>query len=268
MAQGDHPGPSVVDREDTPAPASSSLSEAEKDRIRREEEFRREVRREFEDPKPTSTALDKSWSFLNSGVGIWMLSTVAVSVFTFSFSHWQREQSRRAEDEALARRLKIEIANHFYQLDYIADYVSSDAFSSPATEPEDYLQSFLGAMRGSPNNYIHIFPEYSQRSLTSLLYELEGHVPAPEKAAIHESYLKSIKLFNSSNEHIFKIMALTPDKRLASLKQYFGRVRDERLLDSMKTEAWMLELESMSPAHAHRAPVIPAGGPATPGGLK
>jgi hypothetical protein len=268
MPQADQPGPSAFDREDPSIPAPPSLTEAEKDRIRREEEFRREVRREFEGPTPSSTALYKSWSFLNSGVGIWMLSTVAVSVFTFSFTQWQREQARRAEDETIARRLKAEIANHFYQLDSIADYVSSDAFASTPLDPENYLQAFMGVMTGSPNHYIHIFPEYGQRSLTSLLYELEGHVPGPEKAAIHESYLRSIKLFQHSNEHIFKIESITKDQHFGSLKQYFKRVRDEKLLDSMKTAGWMLELESASPAHTNRATVTPAGRPASLRGLK
>lgn len=53
-----------------------SLTEEEKERIRHEEIFRAEIRESIENDSPSPKK--KTWKFLNSPFGVWLLSSNAV----------------------------------------------------------------------------------------------------------------------------------------------------------------------------------------------
>ena len=72
------------------------LNNEEKFRIRMEEMFRHECRQNLESKDKKSSA-GKAWSFLNSTLGIWFLSTCVVGLITFLYT--EQQEKERAETE-------------------------------------------------------------------------------------------------------------------------------------------------------------------------
>ena len=84
------------------------ISDQDQERIRQEEIFRQEIRREIAESTPNKTLGEKIWAFLNSPLGLWFLSTIAIGVLTWSFSEWQarRAQVRGPWGDPVYRRRK------------------------------------------------------------------------------------------------------------------------------------------------------------------
>lgn len=86
------------------------LPEEEKNRIRAEEIFRYEVRREIETRRPEDSRGKRLWSLVNSTFGVWLLSSVVLGGLTFAYTTYQQrsaEEMRKAQTE---RHLKEEIS--------------------------------------------------------------------------------------------------------------------------------------------------------------
>ncbi|MDX1359256.1 MAG: metallophosphoesterase, partial [Clostridia bacterium] len=87
------------------------MESKEKKRIREEELFRYEVRESLESPR---TKYDKVLGFLNSGVGLWLLSTVSVSaittLYTWSNNHLKQAEEKRILEERLTMEINARIA--------------------------------------------------------------------------------------------------------------------------------------------------------------
>jgi hypothetical protein len=63
------------------------LSEEDRQRIQQEEIFRQEIRRDLERARATSQSLGhRITRFLNTGLGLWFLTTVAVGLVSFSYT--------------------------------------------------------------------------------------------------------------------------------------------------------------------------------------
>ncbi len=87
------------------------LSDLEKEKLKSEEVFRFEVRKSLEvKPKDNSTF----WKFLNSSFGIFILSTIIVGGFSFTYKEWQNNV-RNAETEKIETREKNNIRNRLRQ---------------------------------------------------------------------------------------------------------------------------------------------------------
>ena len=68
------------------------LNDEDKEKVRAEEIFRYEIRREIE-----SKATNKWIAFFNTAFGIWLLSTVVVGLVSVSYKTWQENlQSQKA----------------------------------------------------------------------------------------------------------------------------------------------------------------------------
>jgi hypothetical protein len=78
------------------------LSKEEKLRIQLEETYRNEVKKNLENNKRKSFG-EKTWSFLNSTLGLWFLSTCVVGLITFLYTKQQEE------DRAVAAKKQIDI---------------------------------------------------------------------------------------------------------------------------------------------------------------
>ena len=81
------------------------LTEEERQRIRLEEQYRLEIRRQIEQEKPKSSRL---WTFLNSTFGLWLLSAVVITwastLYTQSLN--RRIEAQKAQDTAKAEATK------------------------------------------------------------------------------------------------------------------------------------------------------------------
>src|SRR6266536_527643 len=137
------------------------LTEDEKTRIREEEIFRAEVQKSLI-PKPSGRLL----SFLNTPLGILLLSTLVLGLFGWTFTQWQasrinEEQIRRLDAEIEAR---LEATNsHLYR-------------ATPETSPLVLLLP--------PGPERALLPEFINRNLKSLIYELHDRVPFWERSSL------------------------------------------------------------------------------------
>src|SRR6266853_1536157 len=87
------------------------LSEVQKEAIRAEEIYRREVRQEEEHQKPLPSTGERAFAFLNSGLGLFLLSTVVVGVFSWSYGEISHAREKRLHAEEMTQMLRLEIGN-------------------------------------------------------------------------------------------------------------------------------------------------------------
>src|SRR5579862_4598115 len=156
------------------------LTDDEKARIRAEEIFRLEVNRELAASKPRGSLRERSWAFLNSSLGLWVLSSVVLAGLTTAYAHYQsnrEEQTRKAE---LERRLDTEISSRIssalagLRLDkvrieqgerYQPEWIYSTA--------QSYLDNFFITDPSSRRDF-SVYPDYRNRTFRSLVLELRA----------------------------------------------------------------------------------------------
>lgn len=152
------------------------LSEEEKNRIRLEEIFREEVRSSLNNSKP-KTFQQKTLAFLNSALGIWLLSSVALSLVSWSYSRLSESVEEERENKATIQKLDIEISARIRKFEAFLQTDSSNVM---------YFINLLSLDNPSTIDKMApvVFPEYSRRGMRSLLWELYSRVPENEKGAV------------------------------------------------------------------------------------
>lgn len=150
-------------------------------RIREEEIFRQEVRRALEKQPANRSFLGRVYAFFNTGLGLFLLSTVAVGGITQLFT-WSQERIAAAERrEQLARELDAEIGARVSTLAAEANLHMDRLRELPA---EDVLQSraareFVGRLahdisetpKRAPSLIETAYPKFEDLSLLSLLQQ-------------------------------------------------------------------------------------------------
>ncbi|HMF56574.1 MAG TPA: hypothetical protein VK619_09535 [Pyrinomonadaceae bacterium] len=166
-------------------PTEQELTEQEKEHIRLEESYRREVRRQLEGRSKKSKR-QSIWAFLNSAFFIaffiWLLSSVVVN--QISSRHTRNEQRIASENENRFKRKKIddEISSRLSYVHTIT-YKKGVVQFDPLTEALTVLEK--PAESRSP---LTVIPEYSNRNIQSLLSELLELIPDDEKKRIQNAY--------------------------------------------------------------------------------
>lgn len=138
------------------------LNKNDKRRVRRGI-YRSDVRKRFVAPPP-QTLPKKTLAFFNTPLGIWILSTIAVSLLGWSYAWWQasrvnQEHIDRLDDEIEARLHAV--------VDF--DFHKSD-------KPLHIANILLFP----PGPERMVYPEFANRNLKSLLFELQNLVPSGE----------------------------------------------------------------------------------------
>ncbi|HEV2133715.1 MAG TPA: hypothetical protein VGR47_05580 [Terracidiphilus sp.] len=149
----------------------------EKNRIRDEEIFRQEIRREIEVLKTNSSSGKRIWSLLNSSFALWFLSSVVLGSLTAAVTTFNARSVREAQRAEIQRRLNTEISSRI-QASKAAMRVEEQKLergqqSHPSWEFSTawhYLNNTF-TYDGAPVDF-SIYPEYQKRSFQSLVYEL------------------------------------------------------------------------------------------------
>lgn len=156
------------------------LSDEEKAHIRAEEIFRIEVRHFLE---PAKSRTQKFLAFLNSNLGLWIISAVFVSGISATYSSYSARVAEARQTQESVRRLDIEITRRLEKLSVLDEGVitftqkqTARAAISGTTE-DDPRVGLLGDFRP-------IFREFEGRSLFALIWELQRSVPSGEKLEI------------------------------------------------------------------------------------
>jgi hypothetical protein len=210
----------------------NSLTEAERNRIRLEELFRYEVQQQIEkkrDKEEKKKDEKKSrWqdisTFINSAFFLWFLSSVIIGFISFSYTVWQkqREEERRLYEqkqtiEREVKRLDAEISS---RLNYVNSLIMSQ---DPLLIEPTSVSGFLALEKPLEAKYpVNVFPEYSNRTLQSLLWDLSRAVPEAEKWEIE-------KALNESRKISSIYMKLHPDREVfvQNWKKYKERMASE-----------------------------------------
>lgn len=85
------------------------LSDEDKRRIREEEIFRAQVQAELSKARRPTTKGAKIFEFLQSSLGIWLLSSVVLALFTAVFTKWADARAEQARKVQLILKLDEEI---------------------------------------------------------------------------------------------------------------------------------------------------------------
>lgn len=185
------------------------LNEEEKARIRAEEIFRSEIRRELETHMPPPSRRERLWLLLNSSFALWFLSSIVLAGLTTGFAYyesWRRGQERKVEIE---RRLDTEISSRIESALYglRADKVRIDQGEVYAprwiySNTQSYLDNFFVADPSNPRDF-SIYPEYQKRNFRALIYELRSSVDPslrPELTDALTSYEQLLNLGSTEND--------------------------------------------------------------------
>ncbi|HEX5720648.1 MAG TPA: hypothetical protein VF179_31125 [Thermoanaerobaculia bacterium] len=159
------------------------LSDAEKELIRAQEIYRGEVRRELEKLEPPRSRAARLFAFFNCSLGMFLLSTVFVSVFTWVYGEVSSSRAKQTTTEETAQKLRLEIVHRLDTIQKLEGRFRSEHHS--------VIRSAIFGFRPHANVnpswkrfYSPMFPEYGERSLVSLLWQLEALSKPEERSKI------------------------------------------------------------------------------------
>ena len=133
----------------------------------------------------TEAKPNRLWEFVNSGFGLWLLSTLAVSGGATVFQIWTDYRDDQAAQVESLDRLHYEVAGRLSQyLGWLEANLEIEKPGpngklvhdfAPGTTREkvhESLETLADAPRRSNPRIVEIFPEFRERSFISLLGEL------------------------------------------------------------------------------------------------
>jgi len=122
--------------------------------------------------------------FLNSGLGLWVLSTVFVTFGSWAFTQWNDARQRSQQRRTTVERLDQEI--QFRLLGDVAISVAAVAAEerrrreANSSISREEVVAFAQKALSPPPVEMQLYPEYGKRGLLSLLKELWINVDSPE----------------------------------------------------------------------------------------
>ncbi|MGH9969390.1 MAG: hypothetical protein ACREBG_16540 [Pyrinomonadaceae bacterium] len=183
------------------------LTEEEKKHIYLQEIYRHEVKQELEKQLPKKVERKGIWDVINSIFFLWFMSTVVIGTASFFYTRWekQREENRRLyelgqvinrEKEATIKKLDTEISSRL--ISFARNYYAHDYMDvMPTTYPELSIVTVQKVLKEDlrildrPTEAdipINIFPEFANRNLQSLIWELSQIVPPDQRQELEEAY--------------------------------------------------------------------------------
>ncbi len=148
------------------------LTEEEMDKIKSEEIYRDEIRKKLNENDDKSFGT-KSWKFINSSFGIWLLSTVVVGLIVYFYNDNKLKNEIAANNAASIQKLETEISNRLQQFKLA---LSNQEPSKIYYQKEELAYMVDGVLISdgtlAQKKPIYIFPEYKERTMNSLLYEI------------------------------------------------------------------------------------------------
>ena len=170
------------------------LSTAAKQRIRAEEIFREEVRRELRPEKSTAAKVRGAF---NKPLMLWFLSSVVLGGLSWSYSGWEEKRAVRAQNHAEIVRLDIEVRGRLTR-------------SSVRLEAARDTVGLLDAI-DMLNKGAEIFPDLDNRPLEGLLLQLIWLAPDEEKA--------DLEIARGAYQELRKFRNTSPEKAADAIAQ-------------------------------------------------
>ncbi len=149
------------------------LTKEEEHRIRGEEIFRHEVRLSLENHSSSCRA----WRFLNSPLGIWVLSSIVVGVLSVLYTRWENHKTKIGELQAVIHKLDTEIIGRIDLMDSTLKDEGLDEIDFGETIRFAYSEAMD---RG-------VFGDLQKCSLRGLILQLNALVPRSEKKDVRNA---------------------------------------------------------------------------------
>jgi len=159
------------------------LQEEEKTRIRAEEVFRQEVRREIEDRAPKPSKGKRVWSILNSSFALFVLSSLVLGGLTKLYTDYQKRRSEQMQKNETVRRFETEIRNRILEgltavrldserVERRQMYSAFDLYNEAVRYLNNRVSWYDTVTHLEVQLDFSIYPDYQHRSFASLIAEL------------------------------------------------------------------------------------------------
>lgn len=220
------------------------LTEEEKERIRAEEIFRYEIQQQLTNERKKDSRL---WNIINSAFFLWFMSTIIVGVISVSYSNFvkNREDQRRKEEAAqiieqekrvAARKIDAEVSNRLYYFAQLSKFKEHDA-------PTNAI--FILEKPSSVDYPVSVFPEFANRNLQSLLWELLQVVPESEKKEVDLAYKQAQQLSSMflSENSLIAFNSNLPDFRSSLVKKFHSDAINNLFGEHQREQLQVFNLE-------------------------
>lgn len=161
------------------------LSPKERFRIRLEERCRQKYAPQLKVPPKRNAVME----FLNTSLGIFMLSTVFITFFSWAYNNWSESEKAKLKRTDTEKHLRLEIAYRLRIIHKLTRRFPDSDLNIIRTATYGFR---VGSMQVPTHMLIYspIFEEYGARSLESLFWELESIAPEREKEPIRNARIK------------------------------------------------------------------------------
>lgn len=167
------------------------LTDADKAVILAEERYRQEVRDQLAEEAPPKSASERAWKLLNSGLGIWLLSTVVVGLAGWAYSRWSAAADARADRAHRIQVLDSEIGFRLRQLRGTfpsnptpVSMVASGLITFRSSLPISAGDTQVSASGMQPAG---LYADLASRDLFGLIWELQSLVTDEQRASLDEA---------------------------------------------------------------------------------
>src|SRR5215469_14730538 len=168
------------------------LTDEERERLKAEEIFRDEIRRQLEANREPTSRRAKLIRSLNTPFVLWALSSVLVGTFGWTFSKFEASRTTQLANHQTERTLDTEISCRLQEAISTLDSLEGKVRGGEWSFSEGYIYNQAIATTSGENSAI--FPEYASRSCPSLMIELRSLVSPAERTQIDQS-LKAFRAF-------------------------------------------------------------------------
>jgi hypothetical protein len=167
-----------------------ALDEVEKAKVQLEEKYRGEIRKQLE-AKPTSNSFPKRvWEFLNSSLGLWLLSAIFITGVGALYTEYQNTRAENIKNKELIERLDLEIGYRFsvVQIQFNSIVNGKDPqLPLLAGKGENDVRKIIDSLSQPPKSeYPSLYQEFSNMSTLALIAELRRHVPEAERGKLDQ----------------------------------------------------------------------------------
>lgn len=154
----------------------------DKERIRAEEIYRDEVRKELEAQKQSSSKKKTIWEILNSSFALWFLSSVVVASITALYTWYTENEKEEAKKSEIQRHLDVEISNRMALASSALRRAQVTVGKGGYIKPVNVYLTAVGYLDNTLRDVdVSVYPDLKSRTFRSLVVELNSIVPSLEQ---------------------------------------------------------------------------------------
>jgi hypothetical protein len=155
------------------------LTEDDKKRIREEEIYRQEIRRQLEGEKPTPSRRLRLWEAVNKPFVLWSLSTILVGLISLAYTTRETQKKEQSQKKDAINKIDLELRN---RIGGSLKYLDKLQQAGQPIDPDDVFQAVFLYLDNNRGDYTAIlYPEYKDKGFQALVTDLKGLVSVDEQ---------------------------------------------------------------------------------------